>query len=73
MAVITETKPETKPKISTAEMERRRGALRYAVSHNRIEGQFLDPEGAALFDAFVCGEIDQPELRQRLHALNCHS
>jgi len=69
MAVIT----ETKPKISAAEVERRRGALRYAVSHSRIEGQFLDPEGAALFDAFVRGEIDQPELRQRLHTLNCQS
>jgi hypothetical protein len=69
MAVIT----ETKPKISAAEIERRRAAVRYAVSHNRIEGQFLDPEGAALFDAFVCGEIDKPELRQRLHALNFQS
>ena len=63
----------TTPKISAAEMERRRWALRYTVSHNRIEGQFPDPEGAALFDAFVSGEIDTPELRQRLHALNCHS
>ncbi len=64
---------DPKPKISTAEMERRREALRYAASHNRIEGQFLDPEGAALFEAFVRGEIDKPELRRRLHALNCHS
>ena len=63
---------ETKPKISAAEIERRREAVRYAVSHNRIEGQFLDPEGTALFDAFVRGDIDKPELRQRLHALNCH-
>lgn len=62
---------ESKPGISAAEMERRRDAVRYAVSHNRIEGQFLDPEGAAIFEAFVRGEIDKPELRQRLHALNC--
>ncbi len=71
MAVITETKPETKPKISTAEMERRRGALRYAVSHNRIEGQFLDAEGAAIFEEYVRGEIDESEIEQRLHALHC--
>jgi hypothetical protein len=69
MAVIT----KTKPKISPAEMERRRGALRYAISHNRMERQFLDPEGAALFDAFVRGEIEKPELRERLRALNCQS
>lgn len=64
---------EPKPRISVAEMKRRREAVRYAISHNRMEGQFLDPKGAALFDAFVQGEIDKPELRQRLHALSCHS
>jgi hypothetical protein len=63
---------EAKPKISAAEMERRREALRYAVSHNRIEGQFPNPATAPIFDAFVRGEIDQAEVRQRLHALHRH-
>ena len=66
MAVLAETTPQ----ISAAEMERRRDALRYAVSHNRIEGQFLDPESAAVFDAFVRGEIDKSEIRPRLNALH---
>jgi hypothetical protein len=67
MAVST---VETKPKISAAEKERRLAAVRYAVAHNRIEGQYLDAQGAAIFDAFVRGEIDKPELRQRLNVLN---
>ena len=49
MAVIA----ETKPKISAAEMERRRYAVRYAVSHNRIEGQFMSPQSTAIFEAYV--------------------
>ena len=67
MAVIT----ETKPKISPAEMERRRNAVRYAASHNRIEGQFMSPQGTAIFEAYVRGEIDEPEIDRRLHALHC--
>jgi hypothetical protein len=66
MAVIA----ETKPKISAAEMELRRDAVRYAVSHNRIEGQFMSPQGTAIFDAFVRGEIEQSEIRPRLNALH---
>ena len=66
MAAIAETKPE----ISAIEMERRREALRYADAHNRIEGQFLDPESAAVFDAFVRGEIDKSEIRPRRNALH---
>ncbi len=66
MAVIT----ETKPKISAAEMERRREAVRYAASHNRIEGQFMSPQGTAIFEAYVRGEIDEPEIERRLHALH---
>jgi hypothetical protein len=72
MAVITETKPETTPNISVVELDRRRDAVRYAASHNRIEGQSLDAESAAIFDAFVRGEIDQAEIRPRLNALHRH-
>jgi hypothetical protein len=61
---------EVKPRINAAEMERRRTAVRYAAAHNRIEGQFLDPEGAAIFEAYVRGEIEQSEIRPRLNALH---
>ena len=61
---------EPKAKISAAEIERRRDAVRYATSHNRIEGQFLSPESEAIFEAYVRGEIDQSEIRQRLNALH---
>ncbi len=70
MSVITETKPETKPEISAAEMERRRNAVRRAAAHNRIEGQFPGPEGNKIFDAFIRGEIDQTEILPRLNALH---
>lgn len=60
---------EPKAKISEAEIKRRRDAVRYAISHNRLEGQFLDAEAAAVFEAYAQGEIDQPEIRQRLKAL----
>ncbi len=66
---VTET--EAKPKISAAEIERRREALRYAVAHNRLEGQSMSPEGAAMFEAYVLGEIDEAEIDQRLHRLHC--
>ncbi len=69
MAVIT----ETKPKISVAERERSRAAVRYAASHNRIEGQFMSPQGTAIFEAYVRGEIDEPEIERRLNALHCRS
>ena len=66
MAVLT----ETKPKISAAEIERRRGVVRYAASHNRIEGQFMSPQGTAIFEAYVRGEMEEPEIERRLHALH---
>ena len=69
MSVIT----ETKPKISTAETERRREALRQADAHNRIEGQFPSPQSTAIFEAFIRGEIDRDQILPRLHALHLHS
>ena len=68
MAVIT----ETKPRISAAEMESRRDAVRRAAAHNRIEGQFPGPAGKEIFDAFIRGEIDQSEILPRLNALHLH-
>ncbi len=42
---------EPKQKITHAEMERRREAMRQAADHNRPEGQFPTPEGTAIFEA----------------------
>ena len=69
MAVIT----ETKPKISAAEMERRRRALRQADAHNRIEGQFPSAESTAIFEAFIRGDIERDQLLPRLQALHLKS
>ena len=66
MAVIT----ETKPKISAAEMERRREALRQADAHNRIEGQFPTPQSTAIFEAFIRGDIERDQIIPRLNALH---
>jgi hypothetical protein len=63
---------DSKPKISAAEMERRREAVRQADADNRIEGQFPNPRSAEIFEAFIRGEIDQSEILQRLHALHRH-
>jgi antitoxin VbhA-like protein len=69
MAVIT----ETKLKISATEMERRRKALRQADAHNRIEGQFPSAQSTAIFEAFICGDIERDEILPRLHALHLKS
>ena len=63
---------EPKPKISAAEMERRREAVREADADNRIEGQFSSAESAEVFEAFIRGDIDQSEIRQRLNVLHRH-
>ena len=54
--LAVEVKPESK--ITSAEMQRRREALRHAKAHSRIEGQYPSPEGGAIFEAFVRGNID---------------
>jgi hypothetical protein len=64
------TRPRAK--ISTAEMERRRMALRQADASNRIEGQFRSPESAPVFEAFIRGEIEFDEILPRLKALHHH-
>ena len=66
--LAVEVKP--KSKISAAEMQRRREALRHAKAHSRIEGQYPSPEGEAIFEAFVRGEIERDEILPRLHALH---
>ena len=62
--------PQLKPKITPEEMERRREALRQADASNRIEGAFREPETDAIFEAFICGEIEVHEINPLLKALN---
>ena len=64
---------QPKPKISAAEMERRREALRRADAHNRIEGQFPSPESTEIFEAFIRGDLDRNQILPRLNALHLHS
>ena len=59
-------------KISTAEMERRRKALRQADASNRIEGQYRGTESAPIFEAFIRGDIEHDEILPRLKALYRH-
>lgn len=68
--LAVEVKP--KSKITSAEMQRRRDALRYAKAHSRIEGQYPSAEGSEIFDAFVRGDIEEDEILPRLHALHRH-
>ncbi len=68
--LAVEVKP--KSKIPRAEIQRRREALRQADAHNRIEGQYPTAEGSAIFEAFICGEIERDEILPRLHALYRH-
>lgn len=64
----------TRPKarISVAEIERRRAALRQADASNRIENEFGSPESAPIFEAFIQGEIEMHEILPRLKALHRH-
>jgi len=68
--LAVEVKP--KGKITSAEMQRRREALRQADAHNRIEGQYPTAEGSAIFEAFIRGEVERHEILPRLHALHRH-
>lgn len=57
-----------KAKISRAEVERRRKAVRRADANNRIEGIYRSGESDKVFDAFIRGEIEAPEIIIRLNA-----
>jgi len=47
--------------------------MRQAAAHNRIKGQFPTPEGAAIFEAFIRGDIERHEILPRLNAIHRHS
>jgi hypothetical protein len=65
-----QTKSRLKPRISAAEMIRRREAVHWADGHNRIEGLFRSPETEAIYDAFVHGDIEFEDILPRLNALH---
>jgi len=59
-------------KISTAEMGRRRRALRQADASNRLEGQYRSAASEPIFEAFVRGEIEYEDILPRLKAIHHH-
>ncbi len=63
---------QPKTKISAAEMERRRKALRNVTANNRLEGQFSGPESNEIFEAFLHGDIELHEILPRIKALHHH-
>ena len=60
------TRPRSK--LDLAEIDRRREAVSHAKANSRLEGQFLSPESEALFDSFIQGDIEVPELMDRMQA-----
>ncbi len=59
-----------RPKISDAEMQRRREIVAYADAHNRIEGLQRSEKGSEVFDAFIRGDIELTDMIPRLKALH---
>jgi hypothetical protein len=57
-------------RLDTAEIDRRREALRQVTADARLEGQFSTPESEKIFQAFVKGEIDLDELGAQIKALH---
>jgi hypothetical protein len=53
---------KTTVRISAEEVARRREHVRTADANNRIEGIFRDSESDAVFDAYVRGDIEAPEI-----------
>jgi hypothetical protein len=57
-----------KSRITEAEMERRREAVRQADADNRLEGIYRDPDSDAIFEAFIRGEIEVTDMVPLLKA-----
>ena len=60
---------QTRPRMSDAEIARRKKALARADAHNRIEGIFPDPASEPVFQAWVRGEIDELDIMPMLKKL----
>ena len=59
---------ELQSKLSPAERDRRRKALRQADASNRIEGVFRDPKNDDLFEASLRGDIEITDIVPLLKA-----
>jgi hypothetical protein len=46
--------------------------LRQADASNRIEGLYRNPNGDAVYEAFIRGEIELNEILPRIQALHLH-
>jgi hypothetical protein len=60
--------PRDTPKVSAAEVERRRKIVRQADANNRLEGVYRDPATDEIFDAYVRGDIAATEMIPLLKA-----
>jgi hypothetical protein len=56
-------------KDASAEIARRREALRQADANNRLEGIFREPATDAVFEAHILGKINSSEMMAQLKAL----
>ncbi len=61
-------KPEVRPSLNSAELTKRRDAVRFAIANTTIEGLSVSPEAQALLERWARGEIgDEELLSQKLH------
>jgi len=66
---IKTAKDASRPAVASAEIARRREALRQADTNNRLEGIFREPATDAIFEAHIRGAINSFEMIERLKAL----
>jgi Antitoxin VbhA len=66
---IKTAKDTAKPGVASAEVARRRRALRQADANNRLEGIFREPATDAIFEKHVRGEINSSEMMAQLRAM----
>ena len=66
---IKAAKDTVKPGVSSAEIARRRAALRQADANNRLEGVFREPATDTIFEKHVRGEINSSEMMAQLEAM----
>ena len=61
--------PRQKPRLSAAEVERRRDHVRVGDSENRLEGVFRDPKTDPVFEAYIRGDIEVTDIVAQLKVL----
>lgn len=61
--------PRQKPRLSAAEVERRRDHVRVGDSENRLVGVFRDPKTDPVFEAYIRGDIEVTDIVAQLKVL----